>query len=103
VVPAVGGWGAWKIDRDRAQSASCVGVQFADRPALEAANIARNDKTLDEWIADPEHLAPGNEMTFLGIKDARQRVDLLAFLKKATQPGASVGQGGSAEGMGGMA
>jgi hypothetical protein len=29
-------------------------------------------------------------MTFLGIKDARQRVDLLAFLKKATQPGASV-------------
>jgi cytochrome c len=26
-------------------------------------------------------------MTFPGIKDARQRADLLAFLKDATQPG----------------
>jgi Copper chaperone PCu(A)C len=45
-------------------------------------------------------------MTFDGIKDARQRADLLAFLKQATQPGASVaqqgGQMGSMGGMGGM-
>ena len=42
-------------------------------------------------------------MTFAGIKDARQRADLLAFLKQATQPGASVAQqGGQMSGMGGM-
>jgi cytochrome c len=75
-------------------------------PALKSANIVWSDKTLDEWIEDPQHLVPDNQMTFAGIKDARQRADLLAFLKQATQPGASVaqqgGQIGSMGGMGGM-
>jgi len=71
-------------------------------PALQSANIVWDDKTLDEWINDPQHLVPGNEMTFAGIKDARQRADLLAFLKEATQPGASVAQGGQMGGMSGM-
>lgn len=72
-------------------------------PALKSANIGWNDKTLDDWITDPQHLVPGNEMTFAGIKDARQRADLLAFLKEATQPGATVAQqGGPMGGMGGM-
>lgn len=42
-------------------------------PAMKSANIEWNDRTLDEWIADPEHLIPGNQMTFDGIKDPRQR------------------------------
>jgi cytochrome c len=48
-------------------------------------------------------VVPGNQMTFPGIKDASQRADLLAFLKKATQPGASqtAEQGGPTGGMGG--
>jgi cytochrome c len=72
-------------------------------PAIKSASIVWNDKTLDEWIEDPQHLIPGNEMTFAGIKDARQRADLLAFLKQAAQPGASVAQqGGKMGGMSGM-
>jgi cytochrome c len=71
-------------------------------PALRSANIIWNDKTLDDWITDPQHLIPGNQMTFAGIKDTRQRADLLAFLKEATQSGASVAQGGPMGGMGGM-
>jgi cytochrome c len=72
-------------------------------PALKSADIVWNDKTLDEWTEDPQHLVPGNEMTFAGIKDARQRADLLAFLKQATQPGPSVAQQrGQMDGMGGM-
>ena len=72
-------------------------------PALKSANVTWDDKTLDDWITDPQHLVPGNEMTFDGIKDTRQRADLLAFLKQATQPGASVAQqGGQMGGMGGM-
>jgi cytochrome c len=70
-------------------------------PALKSANVTWDDKTLNEWIKDPQHLVPGNEMTFDGIKDDRQRADLLAFLKQATQPGASVAQGGPMGGMGG--
>ena len=75
-------------------------------PALQSSGIVWNDKTLDEWITDPQHLVAGNQMTFPGIKDARQRADLLAFLKEKTQPGASVAQGGGQAGgmgMGGMA
>ena len=52
-------------------------------PALRSSNIVWNDETLDEWIKDPQHLVPGNEMTFAGIKDAQPRADLLAFLKEA--------------------
>lgn len=70
--------------------------------ALKSTNIVWNDKTLDDWITDPQHLVPGNEMTFAGIKDARQRGDLLAFLKEATQPGASLAQAEPMGGMGGM-
>src|SRR5262249_49847966 len=71
-------------------------------PALKSAGIIWNDDTLGEWIKDPQHFIPGNTMTFAGIKDARQRADLLAFLKDATRPGHApkTAQGGSQ--MGGM-
>ena len=76
-------------------------------PALKGSHIEWDDKTLGEWIADPQRLVPGNQMTFPGIKDAQQRQDLLAFLKEATQPGAQAaqrngGMGGMMGGMGGM-
>ena len=67
--------------------------------ALKSSDIVWDDKTLDAWIADPQHVVPGNTMTFPGIKDARQRADLLAFLKDATRSGAAAR---AAPGMGGM-
>jgi len=72
--------------------------------ALKSADFEWNDKTLDEWIKDPQHLVPGNEMTFPGIEDAQQRADLLAFLKGATKKGASqtAQQSGRMGNMGGM-
>jgi cytochrome c len=71
-------------------------------PALKSAGIIWTDDTLDEWIKDPQHFIPGNTMTFPGMKDARQRADLLAYLKEATRPGHApkAAQGGSQ--MGGM-
>jgi cytochrome c len=70
--------------------------------AMKSANVEWNDKTLDEWIADPQHVIPGNEMTFDGIKDPKQRADLIAFLKQATEGGGSQ-EGGQMRGMmGGM-
>jgi cytochrome c len=72
--------------------------------ALKSANIVWNDKTLDEWIKDPQHVVPGNTMTFQGIKDAQPRGDLLAFLKQATEKGGAKAaqQGGPMGGMAGM-
>jgi cytochrome c len=70
-------------------------------PALKSAGIIWTDDTLDEWIKDPQHFIPGNTMTFPGMKDARQRADLLAFLKDATQPGRApkTARGGNQMGM----
>jgi cytochrome c len=57
--------------------------RFSD--ALKSSGIVWNDQTLDQWIADPQHLVPNNEMPFDGIKDESARADLLAFLKDATK------------------
>jgi cytochrome c len=71
--------------------------------ALASSGVVWNDKTLNDWIKNPQHLVPGNDMPFPGIENDQQRADLLAFLKQATQPGhapsQSVQQGGQ---MGGM-
>ena len=71
-------------------------------PALKSAGIIWTDDTLDEWIKDPQHFIPGNTMTFPGMKDARQRADLLAFLKDATQPGRAPKTAQGDNQMGGM-
>lgn len=71
--------------------------------ALQSANIVWNDRTLDEWLTNPQQVVPGNTMTFAGIKDAQQRADLLAFLKEATRNGgARTAEQGAMGGMAGM-
>jgi cytochrome c len=71
-------------------------------PALKLAGIVWNDATLDEWIKDPQHFIPENAMTFPGMKDARQRADLLAFLKDAAKPGRAPAAAPGGNQMGGM-
>jgi len=72
--------------------------------ALKASGIIWDDRSLDGWLTDPDRMVPDNEMPFNGIKDARARADLLAFLKEATKPGAppQMAQQGGMGGMGGM-
>jgi cytochrome c len=84
------------------RKAGSVGTFARYSAALKSANIVWDDKTLDQWITDPQHVVPGNQMTFAGITDASQRADLLAFLKKATQPGVSQTAQGPMGGTGGM-
>jgi cytochrome c len=75
--------------------------------ALKSSGIIWNDHSLDGWLADPNGMVPENEMPFNGVKNARDRADLLAYLKEATKPGAPAqqiaqGQKGEMGGMGGM-
>jgi cytochrome c len=72
--------------------------------ALKSSGIIWDDRALDGWLTDPQRMVPDNEMPFEGIKDARVRADLLAFLKEATKPGApqQTAQQGDMKGMGGM-
>jgi cytochrome c len=72
--------------------------------ALKSSGIIWDDRSLDGWLTDPERMVPDNDMPFEGIKDARVRADLLAFLKEASKPGAApqMAQQGGMGGMGGM-
>jgi cytochrome c len=71
---------------------------------LKASGIVWGDKTLDQWLADPQHMVRDNLMPFEGIKDAKVRADLLAFLKEVTKPGAAPKRSTQmpTNGMGGM-
>lgn len=69
--------------------------------ALKSSGIIWDDRSLDGWLTDPDRMVPDNDMPFNGIKDARDRADLLAFLKEATRPGAAP-QASAQRQMGGM-
>jgi cytochrome c len=49
--------------------------------ALKTAAKTWDDASLDAYIADPQKFIPGNLMPYSGISDARQRADLIAYLK----------------------
>ena len=53
---------------------------FAYSDALKATGITWDAAQIDRWIADPKLVAPGTKMTFAGMKDAKDRTDLIAFL-----------------------
>jgi cytochrome c len=82
------------------------GLSSFDRysDALKSSGIIWDDRALDGWLTDPQRMVPDNEMPFEGIKDARVRADLLAFLKDATRPGPGPERAAQAQmkGMGGM-
>lgn len=49
-------------------------------PALRQSTVVWNDKTLDQWLANPEKLIPGQKMGY-SVPDAQDRADLIAYLK----------------------
>ena len=53
--------------------------------ALKNAAVVWDEKTLDAWLANPRKLVPGNRMPFSGLRKAKHRADIIAFLKEATR------------------
>jgi cytochrome c len=47
---------------------------------VKQAHIVWDDKSLEQWLADPDTLVPGNDMAFHVTKPDERR-DLIAFLK----------------------
>jgi cytochrome c len=68
--------------------------------ALARSGLTWNAQTLDKWLASPENLVPGTSMTFQGIKEAKVRADVIAYLQAVSEGKAPATQAGS--GMGGM-
>lgn len=53
--------------------------------AMAASDVVWDEETIDAYIADPKGYIPNNKMIFVGIKNEKQRADLIAYLKQATQ------------------
>jgi cytochrome c len=64
------------------KAASLEAYRYSE--ALTKSGIVWDAQQLDAWLADPRGYLPGTKMTFLGIKDAKDRVDLIAYLKTQT-------------------
>jgi cytochrome c len=56
---------------------------FAYSRAMKRSGIVWNAKTLERFIADPLKTVPGTAMGYAGVKDARERADLIAYLDSA--------------------
>ena len=41
------------------------------------------EELMDRFIADPEAVAPGTSMTFTGMRDPKERADLIDYLRTA--------------------
>jgi len=53
--------------------------------ALPNAHVVWTAETLDRWLKDPQTFTPGNLMTFPGVPTAKDRADLIAYLRAVSE------------------
>jgi cytochrome c len=56
---------------------------YAYSPALKKALLVWDEANLNQWLTDPESVAPGQKMGFM-VPAAADRADLIAYLKTLT-------------------
>ena len=54
------------------------GFNYSD--AVKNADFVWTAEPLDKWLAEPKSFLPGNKMTFIGLKNPKDRTDLIAYL-----------------------
>lgn len=59
-------------------------IDFDYSPALKKSTVIWNEKTLDKWLTNPEKFVPGQQMGY-SVSDAKDRKDLIAYLKSQTK------------------
>jgi len=66
--------------------------------ALKHANVMWNEATLDRWLANPEQFVGGTSMTFPGLRESKDRQDVIAYLRAVSEgkaPSAEPRRGGT--------
>jgi cytochrome c len=59
---------------------------FAYSDALKAAGWTWDAARIDAWITNPHAVLATTKMSFVGMKDPKDRTDVIAYLKTATSP-----------------
>ena len=63
------------------KAGSVPGFQYSE--AMKKSGLVWNTKTLDRFIRDPLKTVPGTAMGYDGVKDPKERTDLIAYLAAA--------------------
>jgi cytochrome c len=61
------------------KSATLDGFNYSE--AMKNFNHTWDEATLDTYLADPRATVPGTKMIFPGIKDQKERQDVIAYLE----------------------
>ena len=67
---------------DGRRSGSVAGFSYSD--GLKASGITWDAAQIDKWIANPRAVAPDTRMSFIGLPNAKDRIDVVAYLKTVT-------------------
>ena len=54
---------------------------FIYSPAMKKSTVVWDEATLAAFLADPRAVVPGTTMAYAGDDDAKERADLVAYLK----------------------
>ncbi len=57
---------------------------FAYSEGMKRLNITWDAARLNAWITRPSAMVPGTRMSYIGMENAKDRIDLIAALKVAT-------------------
>jgi len=66
------------------KAGTAPGFNYSD--GLKASGITWDAAHLDSWVTNPKAVVPDTKMTFVGLKDPKDRTDLIAYLKTETSP-----------------
>ena len=59
------------------------GADFRYSPAMKRSGITWSAQSINDFIADPQKVVPGNRMPYSGLPEAKDRADLVAYLQSA--------------------
>ncbi len=58
---------------------------FRYSAAMTNSGIVWDEEKLAQYLTNPQAMVRGTKMAFIGLKDAKEREDVIAYLKKATK------------------
>ncbi len=61
---------------------SVTGYAYSD--AVAKSGITWTAEQIDKWLERPSDFLPGNKMVFVGIQDAQDRANIIAYIQQET-------------------
>ncbi|MEQ8587995.1 MAG: cytochrome c family protein [Thalassobaculaceae bacterium] len=52
---------------------------------MKSYDVVWDEETLSAYLENPREALPGNRMIFVGLKDAQDRADVIAYLRQAAE------------------